>query len=133
MAKVELFSSHAMRVYKELSFVDKSLDIEKAKIVATQQLMRVQPTFTSTVVKIKKGQGLYDAAILDWPTIKSFVKQGVIRILSPEYVMHYAKQEEEVKEEPKDETPSGTGDKKAPGGKRTGKTVAGGLAGAVPE
>ena len=83
MAKqVELFSKNTFNVYKELSFVDKSLDIEKAKVVATTELIRVLPTFTTNKIKIRKGTHFYDASIMEWPTIKSFIKQGVIRVLS---------------------------------------------------
>lgn len=76
--RIRLSSQAAFVVYKGLSFEDKSLDIEKAKIVSTAQLIRVLPTFTSTSVRIRKGTHSYDANILEWPTIRQFIKQGVI-------------------------------------------------------
>jgi hypothetical protein len=82
MKKVELYCDRSFTVYKELTFVDKSLDIEKAKVVATTELIRVLPTWTSTQVKIKRGNHSYDAEILKWPTIKQFISQKVIRVIS---------------------------------------------------
>lgn len=100
MAKLTIFSTSTFNVYKELSFVDKSLDIEKAKVVATAQLIRVLPTFTTTNVKIRKGDHVYDETILTWPTIKQFIKQGVLRITSADHVTYY-QDEERRKEEAK--------------------------------
>jgi hypothetical protein len=82
MKKVELYCDRSFTVYKELTFVDKSLDIEKAKVVATTELIRVLPTWTSTQVKIRRGNHSYDAEILKWPTIKQFISQKVIRVIS---------------------------------------------------
>jgi len=92
--EVELFSKNTFNVYKELAFADKSLDIEKAKVMATQNLIKVMPTFTTNKVKIRKGTHFYDASVLKWPTIKAFIKQGVIRVLS-------SYQEEEPEKTPK--------------------------------
>lgn len=79
MARIELYATATFNVYKELSFEDKSLDIEKAKVIATQNLIKVLPTFTMNVVKIRKGSHMYDESIIQWPTIKQFIKQGVIK------------------------------------------------------
>jgi hypothetical protein len=83
--KVELFSTKTFTVYKELSFVDKSLDIEKAKIVNTGELIRVLPTWTSVKAKIKKGTHQYDVEVLSWPTVRGFIKQGIIKVISGDY------------------------------------------------
>lgn len=83
--KIELYSSKTFTVYKELSFVDKSLDIEKAKVVNTGELIRVLPTWTSKKAKIKKGTHQYDAEVLTWPTIRSFIKSGTIKVISGDY------------------------------------------------
>jgi hypothetical protein len=82
MKKVELYCDKSFTVYKELTFVDKSLDIEKAKVIATTELIRVLPTWTSNHVKIRKGSHLYDSDILKWPTIKQFISQRVIKLIS---------------------------------------------------
>lgn len=87
--KVELYSSQTFSVYKELSFVDKSLDIEKAKVVNTTELIRVLPTWQSTRVKIRKGTHLYEADILTWPTVRGFIKQGTIKVISGDYDKEY--------------------------------------------
>ena len=97
MARLTIFSNTTFNVYKELSFVDKSLDIEKAKVVATAQLIRVLPTFTTNKVQVKKGDHSYDAKILDWPTIRQFIKQGVLRITSADHITYYRDQEEAAK------------------------------------
>lgn len=82
---VELYSTKSFTIYKELSFKDQSLDIEKAKVVATTELLRVLPTWTSKQVKIRKGTHQYDAEVLSWPTVKSFIKSGVIKVISADY------------------------------------------------
>jgi len=84
-SKVELYSSKTFTVYKELSFVDKSLDIEKAKVVNTGELIRVLPTWASKKTKIKKGTHLYEAEVLTWPTVRGFIKQGIIKVISGDY------------------------------------------------
>lgn len=89
--KVELYSSQNFSVYKELSFVDKSLDIEKAKVVNTTELIRVLPTWQSTRVKIRKGTHMYDADILTWPTVRGFIKQGTIKVISGDYDAEFNK------------------------------------------
>lgn len=83
--KVELYSSKTFSVYKELSFKDQSLDIEKSKIVNTAELIRVLPTWHTTRVKIRKGTFQYDADVLNWPTVRGFIKQGIIKVISGNY------------------------------------------------
>jgi hypothetical protein len=83
--QVELYSDKSFTVYKELSFVDKSLDIEKAKVIATTELIRILPTWTSKSVKIRKGTHAYAEEVLSWPTIKQFIKQRVIKVISGDY------------------------------------------------
>ena len=83
--KVELYSSKTFTVYKELSFVDKSLDIKEAKVVNTGELIRVLPTWTSKKVKIRKGTFAYDGDVLNWPTVRGFIKQGIIKVISSDY------------------------------------------------
>ncbi len=92
MAKqIELYSSKTFTVYKELSFVDKSLDIEKSKIVNTSEMIRVLPTWTSKKAKIKRGTHSYDADVLTWPTVRSFIKAGTIKVISEDYEKEFTK------------------------------------------
>lgn len=101
--KIEIYSPHTFNVYKELSFEDQSLDIEKAKIVNTQQLIRVLPTFTRNLVKIRQGSHKYNEDIIYWPTIRSLIKQGTIKLVGASINEYPTAQEkaEEAKPEPK--------------------------------
>jgi len=83
--QVELFCDKTFTIYKDLTFVDKSLDIEKSKIVNTTELIRVLPTWQSTKVKIRKGTHAYPAEVLTWPTVKQFIKQRVIKVISGDF------------------------------------------------
>lgn len=80
--QVELYCDNTFTVYKDLTFKDQSLDIEKSKVVNTTELIRVLPTWTSTKVRIRKGTHAYDAEVLTWPTIRQFIKQRVIKVVS---------------------------------------------------
>lgn len=83
--QVELYSAKSFTIYKDLTFVDKSLDIEKAKVIATTELIRILPTWTSKNVRIRKGTHMYDADVLNWPTIKQFIKQRLIKVISGDF------------------------------------------------
>lgn len=84
--QVELYCDQTFTVYKDLTFKDQSLDIEKSKVVNTTELIRVLPTWTSTKVRIRKGTHAYDAEVLTWPTIRQFIKQRVIRVISGDFI-----------------------------------------------
>lgn len=99
--KVELYSSKTFTVYKELSFVDKSLDIEKAKVVNTGELIRVLPTWQSKKVKIRKGTYQYESDILKWPTVRGFIKQGIIKVISGDYEKEFNVQQPKKTKAPK--------------------------------
>ena len=92
--KVELYSQKSFTVYKELSFKDQSLDIEKAKVVNTTELIRVLPTWGNHKVKIKKGAHSYDADVLSWPTVRSFIKSGMIKVISADYDKEFGVQKQ---------------------------------------
>jgi hypothetical protein len=83
--QIELYCDKTFTVYKDLTFKDQSLDIEKSKVVNTTELIRVLPTWTSTKVKIRKGTHAYDAEVLTWPTIRQFIKQRVIKVISGDF------------------------------------------------
>lgn len=88
--KIELYSQKTFTVYKDLSFKDQSLDIEKSKVVNTSELIRVLPTWQSTKVQIRKGTHQYDADVLNWPTVRSFIRSGAVKLISSNFEDDFA-------------------------------------------
>lgn len=78
MATIQLTSKTSFTVYKELTFIDKSIDLEKAKVVVSENLMKIQPDFINTGILIKKGTHSYDEKVMTYPTVRNFIKKGVI-------------------------------------------------------
>lgn len=97
---VRLYSKRTFTVYKELSFIDKSVDVEKAKIIASDNLVRIAPDYLKTAVQIKEGSHSYKLEILEYPTVITFINKGVISVIDGT-LEDYLKEIEDSKKKPK--------------------------------
>ena len=81
--RVVLISDNYYNVYKALTFIDKSINPADAKVIMTNNLINVTPTVhkNGQRVTIKKGEGEYDADILNWGQVKSLIRHNHIRVV----------------------------------------------------
>lgn len=83
---VELNSTRNITVYQDVTYVDKTVDFDKVKVIATNdaRLLNVQPTWHNVKCHISKGNGVYPANILEWKSVKSLIHRGIIKLYDPE-------------------------------------------------
>jgi len=83
---IELNSVRNITVYQDLTYRDKSIDLDKVKVVVGEsaKLLNVYPTWHNVKCYIKKGNGVYPANILDWTSTKSLIHRGIIKLFNPE-------------------------------------------------
>lgn len=83
---IELNSQRNITVFQDLAYNDKSIDIDKVKVVVGEsaKLLNVYPTWHNVKCFIKKGNGSYPANILEWTSVKSLIHRGIVRLYDNE-------------------------------------------------
>lgn len=85
METVHLNSTRNITVYQNISYKDKSIDIDRVKVVVGEsaKLLNVYPTWHNVKCFISKGNGHYPANILEWTSVQSLIHRGVITLFDP--------------------------------------------------